>query len=232
MNTQKNTARLAGLIYLMVVLTGIFSLGYVPSRLIVWSNPERTFQNISSSRQLFRLSIASSMLCYIAFFILPFVLYKLLSPVNDGCGKLMVAFAVISVPISFINLQNKFSVLSFVTGSVYSNIYDAGQLQSQVMSSLDRYNSGILIVQIFWGLWLLPFGYLVYKSKFLPRVFGVLLMLGCAGYLITTFGETIIQNFDQSPVSKFITLPASVGEIGICLWLLIIGIKNPKNKNG
>lgn len=225
MTNQKTTARLAGLIYLIVVLTGIFSLAYVPSQLIVRTDANQTFQNITSAKQLFRLSIASSMLCYIAFLLLPLILYKLLSPVNNTWAKLMVIFAVVSVPISLVNLQHKFAILTIISEVAFLKAYSAEQLQSQVMMQLDNYSSGIVIVQIFWGLWLLPFGWLVYKSGFLPKVLGVLLMLGCVGYLIRSFGETIFQNFDQYTITKFVTLPASVGEIGICLWLLIVGVK-------
>ena len=226
---QKKTARLAGLIYLIIILTGIFSLAYVPSKLIVWNDASQTFHNISSSKQLFRLGIASSMLCYIAFLILPLVLYKLLHSINETYAKLMVAFVVVSVPISFINLQNKFAVLTLVDGTRYLTTYDLQQLQSQVMTYLDTYNSGILIAQIFWGLWLFPFGYLVYKSNFLPKLLGILLMMGCVGYLISTFGEIVISNFDKYSISRFVTLPSSIGEIGVCLWLLIFGIKDRAN---
>ena len=225
---QKKTARLAGLLYLVVVLTGIFSLAYVPSKLIVWQDADKTFQNISSSRQLFRLSIASSMLCYIAFLLLPLVLYRLLYTVNAVYAKLMVIFAVASVPISLINLQNRFSVLTIVSGADYLRDAGTGQLQSQVMTFLDAYSSGILIVQLFWGLWLFPFGYLVYKSNFLPKILGVCLMLGCFGYMISTFCDTIIPDFGRYSISRFLTMPASVGEIGICLWLLIVGVRNKK----
>lgn len=173
MTPENKTARLAGFFYLIVIVTGLFSLMYVPSQLIVWKDPALTFQNISSSTQLFRLGIAGSMLCYIAFTVLPLVLYQLLKNVNATYAKLMVILALISVPISFLNLQAKFSVLTLTEGAGYLKILNAEQLQSQVMFLLGSYNKGILIVQIFWGLWLFPFGYLVYKSGFLPKILGV-----------------------------------------------------------
>lgn len=154
------------------------------------------------------------------------MLYKLLQSVSSSHAKLMVIFAVVSVPVSLVNLQNKLGVLPFINGEEYTDVYSAQQLQSQVMLLLDRYDSGILIAQLFWGLWLFPFGYLVYKSGFLPKILGVLLIAGCFGYLINTFGETIIQGYNHYSISKFIAIPASLGEIGICLWLLIFGVKN------
>lgn len=107
MNTNfsnKKTARIAGILYLVVVLTGGFSLLYVPSRLIVPDNSLATFNNIVSSESLFRFGIVSGLICYTTFIFLPVVLYKLLKPVNENCAKLMVLLAVVSVPISFINV--------------------------------------------------------------------------------------------------------------------------------
>ncbi|KXH79115.1 DUF4386 domain-containing protein [Chryseobacterium kwangjuense] len=231
MTTENKTARLAGLLYLIVVLTGLFSLMYVPSKLIVWEDPALTFQQISHSSQLFRLSIAGSMICYISFTLLPLVLYRLLKEVNGTYAKLMVILALISVPISFLNLQTKFSVLTIVEGAGYLKAFNSEQLQSHVMFLLNSYNKGILIVQIFWGLWLFPFGYLVYKSGFLPKILGIFLMLGCLGYILNVLGRTIIPDFSDYAISAYITLPASIGEIGTCLWLLIAGVKNRKQTN-
>ncbi|PRB01311.1 hypothetical protein CQ046_15645 [Chryseobacterium sp. MYb7] len=230
MITPNKTARLAGFFYLIVILTGLFSLMYVPSKLIVWENPVLTFQNISSSVQLFRLSIASSIICYIAFTLLPFTLYQLLKNVDGVYAKLMVILALISIPISFINLQNKFSVLTIIEGADYLKVFDVKQLQAQMMLLLSSYNKGLLIAQVFWGLWLFPFGYLVYKSGFLPKILGVFLMLGCFGYLINVFGRTVVSHFSDYSISNYITLPATIGEIGTCLWLLLAGVRN-KNLN-
>lgn len=156
MNTYSKTARLAGFFYLIVIVTGFFSLMYVPSKLIVWENPALTFQYMSSSAQLFRLSIASSIVCYIAFTFLPLVLYQLLKEVNVNHAKLMVILALISIPISFINLQNKFSVLTIIEGTDYLKIFETKQLQSQMMVLLSTYNKGLLITQIFWGYGFFP----------------------------------------------------------------------------
>ena len=102
MTINKKLARITGLLYLGVVLTGIFSLMYVPSKLIVEDNASLTFQNITSQESLFRLWIVSGLLCYTFFLFLPLVLYKLLKPVNENNAKLMVLLAVISVPIFFL----------------------------------------------------------------------------------------------------------------------------------
>jgi len=224
--SNKKTARIAGLLYLIVVLTGIFSLAYVPKTLITWNDSALTFSKIIASEFLFRAGIYSSVICYTAFLLLPIVLYHLFKSVNEFYARIMVVLALVSVPISFLNLQNKFSILSLISKDGYLKIYSLEQLQSKAMFYLHQYNNGISLVSVFWGLWLLPFGYLIYKSGLLPKILGILLMLGCFGYLINFTGNMLIKNYTELGISKIVSLPASIGEIGTCLWLLIMGAKN------
>jgi Domain of unknown function (DUF4386) len=226
--SNKTTARIAGLLYLGVVLTGFFTLMYVPSKLIVSDNAALTYQNIVASESLFRLGIIGGLLCYTFFLFLPLLLYKLLKPVNENYAKIMVLLAVMSVPIFFLNVQNEFTVLSLINITNNHFGFSTEQIQSQIMLSLDQYDNGMRIVHIFSGLWLFPFGYLVFKSGFLPKILGILLMLGCFGYLINFVAHTLIPTYSKIGISSYISLPASLGEIGICLWLLIMGAKDRK----
>lgn len=225
MNSNKKTARIAGLLYLVVVLSGIFSLAYVPGKLFVHNDASATFHNITTSETLFRFGILGSVICYTFFLALPLVLYKLLKPVDKTFAQSMVVLAVVSVPISFINLLNKFAVLTLISKSGYLKVFEADKLQAQVLLHLQAYNNGNQIASIFWGLWLFPFGYLVFKSGILPKILGILLMAGCFGYLIAFTGKLLIPGYNEMAISDFVTLPASLGEIGTCLWLLIMGAK-------
>ena len=225
--TEKNiTSRIAGLIYLGVVLTGVFSLMYVPSKLISYDNASLTFQNIATSATLFRFGIVSGLVCYTCFLFLPIVLYKLLGKINENMARLMVLFAIISVPMYFINVQNEFTALSLVENHNYLKGFSIEQIQSQVLFYINQYDNGMRLVHIFSGLWLFPFGYLVFKSNFLPKLLGMLLMIGCFGYLINFLGRTLIPDYSKFGISSYIILPASLGEIGICLWLLFIGARD------
>lgn len=226
---SKNTARLAGFLYLIVVIAGIFSIAYIPSQLFVYDDPSQTLKNITTSELLFRSGIASGFVCYVTFLLLPLVLYRLLSPINKTIAILMVAFAVISVPVSLGNLVNLLDILSLLSDSTHLSIFSGEELQAQVFILLDSYYNGILVSKIFWGLWLLPFGYLVFKSKLIPKVLGILLILGCVGYLIDVFGNILGDGYSDTIISNYITLPATVGEMGTCLWLLIIGIRKPNS---
>lgn len=231
MTSNTKTARIAGLLYFGVVLTGIFSLMYVSKKLIVWDDELMTFNNIVANQTLFRFGAVSYLICYTFFLFLPLVLYKILKPVNGISARLMVILVLVSVPIAFANSQNLFNVLSLISGESYLNVFSTNQLQSQVMLYLNQYDNGNLIVSIFSGLWLFPFGYLVYKSNFLPKTLGILLMIGCFSYLINFLGNSLITNYSKMGITFFIHLPASIGEIGICLWLLIMGAKENKREN-
>jgi hypothetical protein len=221
--SKNSTARLAGLFYLGLVLTGIFNLVYVPSQLVVWGDAAITANNILNSEFLFRLGNVVGIISYIIFLILPFILYKLFESVNRTYAVLMVVLAVVSVPISLFNMINKVDILTLLSGAEYLNGLETEQIHTQVMLLLKSYNNGISVVQVFWGLWLFPFGYLAFKSGYLPKIFGVLLMIGCFGYLVKFFGYHLFPNID---IPGFVGIPGSLGEIGICLWLLIMGVKD------
>jgi hypothetical protein len=218
-------ARTAGLIYLIVVATGIFTLAYLPSQLVVSGDAARTFENIAASQSLFRLGIGAGFIRDVAFLLLPLAFFRLLSHVSRNVAMLMVLFAVVGASISLGNLVNALNVLTLLSGKAYLANYSADQLSAVVMLSLARYDSGVLVGKLFWGLWLLPLGYLVFRSGLLPRVLGVLLMLGCFGYLTDVFGETLFPEYSSTGIARFARLPASVGEIGTCLWLVIFGTR-------
>lgn len=223
----KKTARLAGFLYLIVVLAGIFSIAYVPSQLIVYDDPSLTLKNIATSQLLFRAGIAAGYACYVTFLFLPLVLYRLLSPVHKPIAILMVAFAVASVPMSLANLVNLLDILSLLGEAEHVSGFTGEELQAHMYILLDSYYNGILVSKIFWGLWLLPFGYLVVKSKRIPKILGILLILGCFGYLIDVFGHTLFDGYSDTVISNYITLPATFGEMGTCLWLLTVGVRRP-----
>jgi len=228
MHSYNNTARLAGLVYLALIISGIFNLAYIPTQLIVWEDAAQTVENLMASELLFKWGIASGVICFLAFLVLPLVLYKLLRPVHPIYAVLMVAFAVVSVPLSFVNMQHKLDILTLLGDASYLENLTAEQIQMQVMLSLEQYSNGMSIAEIFWGLWLFPFGYLVYKSGFLPKILGILLMLGCFGYLTGFFGDLFFENYHATLIPTIVGLPATFGEIGTCLWLLIKGVNEEK----
>ena len=220
------TARVAGLLYLIVVLMGMFSLAYVPSQLVLSGDAAGVVASFQRNETLYRFGIMASVLCYTTFLLLPLALYRLLAEYGKIAGALMVGFAVVSVPLSFFNVLHQFEILSLLHAADYMQPFSAAQVNALIMSVLEKYRAGLLFSKIFWGLWLAPFGYLVYKSGILPKLLGVLLMLGCLGYLVDFFGALLQPQYRETLLASYAGLPAAVGEIGICLWMLVMGAKD------
>lgn len=225
MQEQKWMARIAGLLYLVVVITGMFSLAYVPKQLVVAGNPALTFENIQSHTPLFRAGIYSSVLCYLAFAMLPLVLYRLLNPVGKPWALAMTVLALLCVPLSFSNLSHEYTILNLVGSSPYFRSFGIGELQSLVMFSLRQYNNGVFLATVFWGLWLFPFGMLVYRSGFIPKPFGILLMMGCIAYLVNFTGNTLVEGYSATGIGDYLSYLPAVAEISTCFWLIIFGVK-------
>jgi uncharacterized protein DUF4386 len=226
MNSTKETARIAGLLYLVNGLTGFFSIIYVPSRLIVSDNAAATANRILASERLFRLGIVSELTCAAEFVFLLWVLYRLLGPVNRTHASLMVIMGLLQIPIMFVNVLNEIDALALLRGGAdFLSVFDQPQRQALAMQFLNLHGEGFVVAGIFWGLWLFPFGILVFKSGFLPRILGVLLIAACFGYLADSLTSLLLPSYEHV-VSQIADVPLTLGEPAIILWLLIRGAKD------
>jgi len=221
MNSTKKAARVAGLLYLLMSIPGGFSLLYVPSVVIVSGDASATTHNIVASELLFRAGIVSGLIAQAGFIFVAMALYRLLKGVNKKQASLMVTLIVVSVPISFLNELNQIAALTLSKGANFLSAFEKPQLDALVMVFLSLYDHGNLVAQIFWGLWLIPFGVLVFKSGFLPRILGVLLIAACFGYLASSFTFLLLPAYGHI-VSRF-AMVLTLGELPIMLWLLIKG---------
>lgn len=221
MHSIQTFARATGFLYLLLVPLGAFAIPYLES-LVIAGDVSATLNNIVANEMMARWAIFSSLLIQLIHFALVLCLYKLLRPVSENIARIMVLLVMVGVPIAMLN-EASFGALLAVAGS-------ADPSENLVSMLLSFHEYGIMIVQIFWGLWLFPFGYLVYKSDYLPKIIGVILMIGCFGYFIDSFVYIIDPNF---PIQLAIYLFA--GELLITLWLLIKGVDvekwNQKNAN-
>jgi len=213
------TARMAGLAYLLQIPLGIFGVLYVPNALVVSGNLGMTASNILSHELLFRLSMVSAILCSLDTIVTAFLLYKLLKSVNRIQAISMLAFTVVVAPIAMINELNHAAVLVLLKSPDYAALFSVTQLQGLLSLFLNLHTYGIQIVGIFWGLWLFPMGYLVFKSTFIPKVIGVLLIIGCLAYLVDFATFFTFPQFDMR-----LTQYTFLGEILMVLWLLIRGV--------
>lgn len=226
MAPDNRIARTAGLLYLVVVVTGMFSLAYVPAHIATHADASVAASHIAASLSLFRWGALSELIMAASFLLLPFALYRLLQRVNRNLAVLMVVLVAVSAPISFVNVIDKLDILSLLGSTDVSHAFTRDQMDVQVTMHLIDYRNGMLVSEIFSGLWLLPFGYLVFKSTFLPRILGVLLMLGGFSYLIDFSGSMLFPGYADTTLAELIMLPPSLGEIGTCLWLLIVGTRD------
>src|SRR6266705_3123679 len=228
MHPLKKTAHIAGAIYLSMAFTAPFSLLYVPGKLIVHSNAAATADNILAHETMFRLSIFGDLVGQVIFICLGIALYRLLSNVNKTWAALMVAFVLVSAAVGFLNTLNNVAALTLFRGADFLAVFDKPQRDALAYLFVRLHSQGILINEIFWGLWLFPFGLLVFRSGFLPRFLGVWLMLACFGWL--TLSLIALLSPPSSPyydAAFRIAQPVMFAELAIMLWLLIRGAKVP-----
>jgi len=228
MNSTKKTARIAGLLYLVNAVTGFFGIIYVPSRLIVSGNAAATANNIIASERFFRLGISSELICAVEFIFLIWVLYRLLGGVSKTHASLMVIFGLAFVPIMCMNVLSEIAALTLLRGANFLSMFDRPQREGLAMLFLDLHRYGYIVGWIF-GPWLFFFGLLVFKSGFLPRILGILLIAACFGYLADSLTPLLLPSYEHA-VGRIANIPLTLGEPAIILWLLIMGAKDQRSE--
>src|SRR5229473_2803818 len=219
MHPLKKAARIAGAIYLSLVLVAPFSMLYVPGKLIVRGNATATADNILAHETMFRLSIFGDLIGQVIFICLGIALYRLLSNVNKTWAALLVAFVLVSAAVGFLNTLNNIAAVTLFRGADFLAVFDKPQRDALAYLFVRLHSQGILINEIFWGLWLFPFGLLVFRSGFLPRFIGVWLMINCFGYVALCVIALLAR--DYYDVAFRWAQPILFGELAIMLWLLI-----------
>jgi hypothetical protein len=225
MHPTDKAARVAGAVYLSMAFTAPFSLIYVPNKLIVRGDATATASNILAHETLFRFSILGELVGQVIFICLAIALYRLLSKVNRTWAFLMVGFVLVAAAVGFLNTLNNIAALLLFRGGEFLNVFDMSQRNALAMLFLRLHSHGMFIDEIFWGLWLFPFGLLVFRSGFLPRFLGVWLMINCFGYLALSVIALFFQPYYNAAFKML--QPLLFGELAIMLWLLIKGAKVP-----
>ena len=224
MTALSKDARVAALLFISASVVGLVRLMYIPKALIVHGNAAATASNIAAHEFLFRVGIASSLLAGVLWLFVPLALYRLLKGVDQGLAVLMVILgSLMQVPIFFINSATDAAALLFARGADFLTVFDQPQRNALAVLFLNLHYHLDLANAIFWGLWLLPFGLLVYRSRFLPRLLGVWLMMACFGWLAFSLTGLLFPGHE----AKVYTLgqPLMLGEVATMLWLLIVGAK-------
>jgi len=223
MTSLSRNARVAGLLYL-TLLTAPLRLMYIPKVLFVPGNATATADNIAAHETLFRLGILSDLLTATMAIFLTLALYRLFKGVDQNLARLLVILGSLMVtPIYFLNTVNDVAALLLARGADFLSVFEKPQREALALLFLRLHHGGVVANEVFWGLWLFPFGLLVYRSRFLPRILGLWLILNCFAYLAISITGVLFPQYEQMVFN--ITFPAMLGELAIMLWLVIMGAR-------
>jgi hypothetical protein len=210
-------ARSAGILHLLIVPLGIFSFVYIPLKLIAINDITLTIDNVSENVILFRLGSISHLLSQVLVVFLALSLYQLLKNVNQNRARLMLIFALLVVPISFLNEVHNFQIIKLIENE--GNGFLTGELSTLVSFLLDTSRNGVLISQIFWGLWLLPLGLLIHESAYVPKLIGLFVIVAGLAYVFDSIAQLLSPGFII--ISKY----TFILELTFPIWLLVKGVK-------
>jgi hypothetical protein len=223
MNSVKKQARLTGLVYFLASVPAPLGLVYVPNKLIALNDATATANNIRASESLLRLGIATELWQAIMFIFVALGLYRLFKAVNEGHALAMMILMLVSIPIFLFSVVNEIGALLLISGADFLSVFDPGQLNTLAYIFIRLHSRTILVAYIVGSLWFFPFGILVIRSGFIPRILGYLLFLAPFGYLPSSLAFLLLPSY--GPVIETFTSMLPICEVPIILWLLIWGAK-------
>ena len=231
MNSPKRLARIAGVLYLLVAIFGGFALAYVYPKIYVAGDAAKTAGNLIANSGLVRLGVVADLFQATVVVFVAITLYQLLKHVNKTVAGTMVVLAAIGVGINCLTAVFEFEGLRVATGAVNLAASGAAGSNAPALLLIDTQHYGVFAQQIFYGLWLAPMGYLVYKSKgMFPKWLGVMLLVGAGCYLVDLLWVFLLPGFGTA-IHDFIIIPPTIAEVSMVLYLLIIGVKTVKPKD-
>jgi hypothetical protein len=226
MNTHKKTARIAGFLYLSYIIFTAIANVVGRKGIIVEGDAAATAANIIAKGMLFRIGFVSDVFAGVLFLLAAWALFALLKPVNKNIALLFLFVNLGGVTVQCINMLNLYSAALLLNGANYLKVFPAGQLQGLATFFLDVYKNGFMIAQFFFGVWLFPLGYLVFKSGYLPKALGIVLMVECFGWLLYPFQFFLFPSYIEISYLSFAI--GFIGEVSLTLWLLIMGAQDQK----
>ena len=216
-------ARIGGVLYLIIIVFGIFGELFVRGKLIVSGDAAATANNIMASQLLWRLGIAGDLVMHICDVPLMLIFYVLLRPVNKNLALLAVLFTLIQTAVLVATKLNLFTPLFLLGNADYLKAFEPNQLNALLYLSVKSDSYGFGIGLLFFGCACLVLGYLIFTSTYLPKILGVLMQIAGLCYLTNSFALILSPAF-ANMISPAILLPAFIGELSLCLWLLVKGV--------
>jgi hypothetical protein len=222
MNSIQRTARIAGVLYLLITVLSIPVHFVIPAQLIVAGDAAATASKIMASEGLFRMGLGAELVLLLSEIVLSVLLYELFKPVNKTLSLVAAVSRLAMTAIHSANLLTHFIVLLLLGGAGYLAVFEPNQLQALVMVFLNAYDYGFTIGIVFLFLHALILGYLIFKSGYFPKILGVLFIIASLGYMIDSFSHVLIPGYKTGPA--YLALPIAIAEIAFPLWLLIKGV--------
>ena len=216
---------MAGVLYLVMAITGAYGLLIMPSNIIVEGDIASTAQNIMNQEMLFRTGILGQLICQVTFVYLVVVLARLFKGINETWSAQIKALVIASVPISFLAVVNQLAIINVLSDADITTPFEPIQLNGITALLLHSFQHVIMLASVFWGLWLIPFGLLAYRSQFIPKIFGILLVIGGIGYVVSSTVYLLAPEH-SAIIDTIATAPSGIAEFGIILWLLTKGVRN------
>ncbi len=226
-------ARFAGFGLLLMAILAFFANFFVIESLIIPGDAATTANNLIANELLFRGGMSSFIIVLILDVLVAWALYILLKPVNKNLALLALFFRLIYTAIFGVAIYNFLSVLQLLSGADYLTVFETDQLHAQVMLLINAFKNGWLIGLVFFGFHLFVVGYLIFKSGFMPRIVGILLIMASMGYLIDNFAKILLSNYTdyETIFILIVALPGVIGELSLALWLVFKGNKIPALKS-
>jgi len=223
----KRLARIAGLLYLVVGILGGFAQAFVYPKIYVAGDAAKTAGNLIANSGLVRIGVVADLIQATVWVFLALTLYRLLKHVNKSVANAMVVLTAIGAGITMLNAVFEFEGMRVATGAVNIGGFGAAGSSALALMLIDAQHYGLLIASIFFGLWLVPLGYLAYRSGWFPKALGVVLVVGGACYLVDVFAAFLVPDVGKA-IHGYITIPSAIAEISTLVYLLVFGVRIPK----
>ena len=227
MSSPKRLARIAGVLYLLVGIFGGFAEGFVAPKMYVPGNATATAGNVAGSPGLIRMAVVAHLLDGTFFVFLAMALYVLLEHVNKSVARAMLVLVALATGIICLNAVFQFEGMRVATDGTYATAFGTAGANALVLLLLDTQHYGTLSAQVFFGLWLVPIGYLAYRSALFPKWLGALLIVGGVCYLVDLLAAFLVPAVSRT-IHGFIVIPCAVAEISMVVYLLVVGVKTAK----
>jgi len=216
-------ARIAGVLYLIIIIAAPFGEVFVRGRLVVYGDAAATATNILAHQLFYRLAGATDLIAFTCDAAVALIFYELLKPVSRGLSLFATSSRLLHVAVVAVNTLVLFVPLVLLQGTHLLMAFKPDQLQALALASLSLHGTGYNIGLVFFAFHCLLIGYLIFRSTFLPRILGALMAMAGLCYLINSFANLLSPPL-QGYLYPYILLPSGVAEISLCLWLLAKGV--------